>query len=217
MYFHTRTEAGELLSDQLLQYRYEDCAVVALTVSSVATGEPIATRLHSVLGMMLSESIEVPGENINVGTVSQDGSFSYDRSLSEGEQDDYYGEFHAYIDDQKREKFQHINRMIAEGGSIDPTRLREHVVILVADGLKTGGVLDAAAEFLKPIKMKRLIIATPIASVSAVDHMHILADEIHCLKVTDNYLDTSHYYDNDTELTHDQAVEKINNVILNWR
>jgi putative phosphoribosyl transferase len=217
MYFHTRAEAGELLADQLIQYRYEDCAVVALSVSSVAVAEPIATRLHCVLGMMLSEGIEVPGEGINVGTVNQDGSFVYDQSLSEGQRDDYYGEFHAYIDDQKREKFQRINRMVAEGGSIDPSLLREHVVIMVADGLKTADILDAAAEFLKPIKMKRLIIATPIASVPAVDHMHILTDEIHCLGVTDNYLDTGHYYENDTELTHDQAVEKINNVILNWR
>jgi putative phosphoribosyl transferase len=217
MYFRTRAEAGELLADQVMQYRYEDCAVVALTVSSVAAAEPIATRLHCVLGMMLSESIEIPGENLAIGTVSQEGTFTYDPSLSEGQQQDYYGEFHGFIDDQKREKFEKINRMVAEGGSIDPTLLREHVVILVADGLKTANILDAAAEFLKPIKMKRLIIVTPIASVPSVDHMHILADEIHCLRVTDNYLDTNHYYENDTELTHEQALEKINNVILNWR
>jgi predicted phosphoribosyltransferase len=217
MYFHTRAEAGELLADQLMQYRYEDCAVVALSIESVATAEPLATRLHSVLGLFLSEPIPIPGENQVVGTVTQEGSFMYDPNLSEGEQDDYYGEFHGYIDDQKREKFEEINRLIGEGGAIDPTILREHVVILVADGLKTSAQLDAAADFLKPIKYKRLIVITPIASVQVVDRMHILADEIHCLSVTDNYLDTDHYYDNDVKLTHDQAVQKINSVILNWR
>lgn len=217
MYFHSRAEAGELLADQLMQYRYENCAVVALTSSSVATGEPIATRLHCVLGMFLSEPIPIPGENMNIGTVDQGGAFVYDTTLSEGEQSDYYGEFHSYIDDQKREQFQKINQLIGEGGAIDPAILQAHVIILVADGLKTPGTLDAVQEFIKPIKYQRLVIATPIASVAAVDKMHLMADEIHCLSVTDNYMDTQHYYDKDPELTHDQAIAKINNVILNWR
>jgi putative phosphoribosyl transferase len=217
MYFNTRAEAGELLADQLMQYRYEDCAVVSLTVEGVAVGEPIATRLHSVLGLFLSEPIPLPGENMTIGTVNQGGSFVADPGLSEGQLEEYYGEFHGYIDDQKRERFQSINRLIGEGGAIDPSLLREHVVILVSDGLKTGEQLDAAAEFLKPIKYKRLIIATPVSSVPVVDKMHIIADEIHCLSVTENYIDTDHYYEKDIKLTHDLAVEKINNVILNWR
>src|ERR1043166_1584031 len=105
MYFHTRAEAGELLADQLMQYRYEDCAVVSLTSEGVAVGEPIATRLHSVLGLFLSEPIPLPGENMVIGSVNQDGGFVTDPNLSDGQLQDYYGEFHGYIDDQKREKF----------------------------------------------------------------------------------------------------------------
>jgi predicted phosphoribosyltransferase len=217
MYFHTRADAGELLADQLMQYRYEDCAVVALNIESVAIGEPIAARLHSILGLFLSEPIPIPGENMIIGSVNQGGSFTPDASLSEGQLQDYYSEFHGYIDDQKREQFQKINQLIGEGGAIDPGLLREHVVILVSDGFKTGEQLDAAAEFLKPIKYKRLIVCTPVSSVPVVDKMHIIADEIHCLSVTENFIETDHYYDNDTKLTHDQAVEKINNTILNWR
>lgn len=217
MYFRSRSEAGELLADQLMQYRYEDCAVVALSSSSVAVAEPIAARLHSVMGIFLSEQVKIPGENVSIGSVNQDGGFSYDESLSEDEAGDYYSEYHGYIDDEKRQRFQHINRLIGEGGIIDPHLLRERVVILVSDGLRSTAKLDAAAQFLKPVLIKRLVITTPVASVPAIDRMHILADELHCLSATDNYISTSHYYDAKDALTHEQAVEKVKNIILNWR
>jgi hypothetical protein len=44
-----------------------------------------------------------------------------------------------------------------------------------------------------------------------------LADELHCLSVTDNYLETSHYYDTDDTPTHERAIEIINNIVLKWR
>lgn len=191
--------------------------MVALSANSVAVAEPIAARLHSILGLFLSEQVKIPGEGITIGSVNQGGGFMYDPSLSEMEAADYYSEYHGLIDDEKRNKFEHINQLIGEGGVIDPLLLRQHVVILVSDGLKTAAKLDAASQFLKSIIMKRMVIATPVASVIAVDHMHILADELHCLSVTDNYIATSHYYDTNDTLTHDQAVQKINNIILNWR
>jgi putative phosphoribosyl transferase len=217
MYFHSRTEAGERIAERLSQYRYENAVVVALSHGGVVVATPIAQRLHCTLGLFLTENIEIPGEGQSVGTVSQGGGFVYNKGLSEGETDDYYSEFHGYIDDQRREKTAAINRLLVDGGALDVTLLREHVVILVSDGLQDSTVLEAAAEFLKPIKTKRLIIAVPIASVAAVDRMHILADELHCLSVTDNYLDTAHYYDIDDVPTHEQAVATINNIVLNWR
>ena len=217
MYFHSRSEAGELLADRLMTYRYENCAVVALSHGAVRVAAPIAARLHSLLGLFLTEQVNIPGERMSVGTVNQGGGFVYNKGLSEGQIDDYYGEFHTYIEDQKRERFAHINRLMSEGGALDLNLLREHVVILVSDGLKTGTSLDAAAELLKPIKIQRLIIATPVASVQAVDRMHILADELHCLSVTDNYLATSHYYDEHDVPSHEESVKIMKDNILSWR
>jgi predicted phosphoribosyltransferase len=129
--------------------------------------------------------------------------------FSTGEIEEYYSEFHGYIDDQKREKFASMNRLLGDGGLFDDQMIKDHVVILVSDGLKTGISLSAAAEFLKPLRVKRLVIATPIASVPAVDRMHILADELHCLAVTENYINTNHYYDLNDTPSRDEILAKI--------
>ena len=72
MYFESRAEAGEKLASELFEkYRFEDCAVVALNDGGILVGEPVAARLHSVLAMIVSEDIEIPGESLMIGGVSQ--------------------------------------------------------------------------------------------------------------------------------------------------
>jgi len=218
MYFENRTQAGQILAQQLFeQYRYDDTAVVALSDGAVLVGEQIATTLHCVLTMLLVEDIEVPGESVSFGGVSQSGSFTYNGMFSAGEIEEYASEFHGYLDEQKREKFQKINRLLGDGGIIDADLLRDHTVILVADGLDNGASIDVALDFLKPIRIKRLVVATPVATVQAVDKLHVLADELHILDVKENFMGTDHYYTDNTIPTHEDTIAKINQIVLNWR
>ncbi|PLS81978.1 hypothetical protein CYG49_00450 [Candidatus Saccharibacteria bacterium] len=217
MYFKNRHEAGLKLAEKLEQYRYDNCVILALSDGAVEVGEQIADNLHCVLTMLLTENIEIPGEQLTFGTVDQDGTFVYNSGFSTGEREEYYGEFHGYLEEQKREKLQRINRLLGDGGILDADMLRDHTVILVADGMGNGMVLEAAAEFLKPIRLEKLVVATPIASVNAVDKMHIIADELHVLGVTDNFFDTNHYYEENSIPSHDDIIAKLNNNILHWR
>lgn len=217
MYFESRAEAGKLLAAQLVPlYRYESCVVVALSDGAVLVAEQIAMALHSILTMLLIEEIEIPGENAALGGVSEGGNFTYNATFSSGEIDEYVSEFHGYLDEQKREAFQRINRLIGDGGTLDHSMLRDHVVILIADGLDSGVALDVAVDFLKPIRIKRLVIASPVASVAAVDKLHILADELHILDVKENYMGTNHYYEKNIIPSHAETVAKINQILLNW-
>jgi putative phosphoribosyl transferase len=218
MYFESRPHAGQQLAARLLErYRYENCAVIALSDGGVMVGEQIATQLHCVLTMLIVEDIEVPGESVSFGGVSQTGNFTYNSEFSSGEIEEYTSEFHGYLDDQKRQAFQRINRLIGDGGLIDYDMLRDHTVILVNDGFSDSTVLDVAMEFIKRIRIKRLIIAAPIASEQAVDRLHVMADELHILDVKSNYFDTDHYYTNNVIPSHEETIDKINKIILNWR
>jgi putative phosphoribosyl transferase len=218
MYFESRTHAGYKLATQLFdKYRYENCAVVALSDGGVIVGEQIATALHSVLTMLLVEDIEVPGESLSFGGISQTGRFTYNAEFSKGEIDEYTSEFYGYLEDQKRQAFQRMNRLLGDGGLIDYNLLRDRTIILVNDGFEDSTVLQVAMDFLKPIRIHRLVIAAPVASEEAVDALHVMADELHILDVKTNYFDTDHYYTDNEIPSHEQTVEKINKIVLNWR
>lgn len=218
MYFENRAWAGYELAKRLYDtYRYEDCAVVALSDGAVQVGEQIAASLHCLLTMLLVEDIPVPGENQSFGGVSQAGNFTYNGMFSAGEIEEYASEFHGYLEEQKREAFQKINRLLGEGGLIDHAMLRDRVIILVSDGLDSGASLDVAVDFLKPIRIKKLIVAAPFASVAAVDRLHIIADELHILDVKDNFMGVNHYYETNDVPGHEETVAKINDIVLNWQ
>lgn len=218
MYFESRTAAGQVLATQLFEkYRYENCAVVALSDGGVVVGEQIASQLHCILTMLLVENIEVPGESVSFGGVSQTGTFTFNSEFSSGEIDEYTSEFHGYLEEQKREAFQRVNRLLGDGGLIDHDMLRDHTIILVSDGFTDSTVLDVALDFLKPIRIQRLVIAAPIASERSVDRLHVVADELHILDVKVNYFDTDHYYNDNNVPSHEETVEKINKIVLNWR
>jgi predicted phosphoribosyltransferase len=218
MYFESREQAGVILAQQLVEkYRYENCAVVALSDGGVLIGEQIAAQLHCVLTMIVSEDIQVPGESLSLGGVSQNGDFTYNGMLSEGEIDGYVSEFHGYFEEKRREAFQKITRLLGDGGLIDKDLLRDRVIILVSDGFGDDASIDVALDFLKPIRIQKLVVAAPVATVPAVDRLHVSADELHILDVKGNYLGVDHYYDNNTVPSHEDTVAKINQIVLNWR
>lgn len=218
MYFEDRKQAGIKLAGQLFdKYRYENCAVIALSDGGVVVGEQIASFLHCVLTMLVVEDIEIPGEGLVLGGVSQSGSFTYNSDFSQGEIDGFVSEYNGYFQEQKRTAFQKINRMIGDGGTINHDLLRDRTVIVVSDGIRDGGVMDSVLDFLKPVRTERVVVASPVVSVSAVDKLHILADELFILDVKENYLDTDHYYESNEVPSREETIDKINKIILNWR
>lgn len=215
-YFQSRKDAGALLAGKLTQYASENCAVVALNEGGVLVGAEIAKCLHSALYLLASEDIVLPREPIPIATMSSAGTFSYNSSLSFGELEEFTGDYRSLIDQKRMEAFQHLNRLVGKDGEIKKKLLKRHIVILVSDGLNNALSLDVAADFIKSIAVKKIIVATPLASIPAVDRMHILADEIFCLGIVENYLSTEHYYEDNTIPDHTTVVEIMKNIVLNW-
>ncbi len=217
MYFESRSQAGQLLASQLDAYRYENCIVLALSDGAVLIGEQIAARLHCALTMLLTEDIIVPGESLSFGAVSQAGNFTYNAEFSTGEIEEYTSEFHGYLDEQKREAFNRINRLLTDCGISDRDMLDGRVVILASDGFDDGAMMAVALDYLKPVRIEKLVAVAPVATIAAVDYLHVAVDEMHILDVKENYMGKDHYYDDNVVPTHEEAIQKINQIILNWR
>lgn len=216
MYFKDRNQAGQQLAAKLKDYRYENTAVVALSDGGVIVAAEIAKALHCVLTMLLTEEIRLPGEHNAVAVVNQDGGFTYNNMFSTGQIEGWAAEYHTYLEQEKEKKFHAINRLLGDGGLIRKDLLYGRNVILVSDGLQNGLSLDAAMDFLKPIRTEKIIVATPLASVPAVDRMHLIADQIVCLSTVENFMDVGHYYDNNTMPSREELVKTIETIVLNW-
>lgn len=207
-----------MLADELeAKYRYEDCAVVALSDGGVVVGAQIAARLHCVLTMLLTTSIRLPGETDTLAQINHLGGLTYNDMYSAGELEDLRSENFNYIEQEKMAKLFEMNKLLGQGGIISADLLRGRNVIVVSDGLTNGLSLRAAAEYLKPIKINRLIAVTPFASVQAVDQMHILADELICLNVLEDIISVDHYYEDNALPPHEKIIQIIEDIILNWK
>ncbi len=208
-----------MLAAQLAQkYRYENCAVVALNDGGAMVGAQIAIQLHCVLTMLLSSEITLPREPNAIAGITPEGSMAYNQgAYSKGEIDEMVGEYYSYIEQEKLTRLHDMNRLLGSGGLISKGLLKGHNVILVSDGMQNGFLLDLALEFLKPIAIEKLIVAVPFASVQAVDRMHVVADEIYCLSVIEDYIGTDHYYDKQDVPDHETVVKTIEDIVLHWK
>jgi putative phosphoribosyl transferase len=217
-YFPSRQVAGSLLADELeVKYRFEDCAVVALSDGAVLVGAQIAARLHCVLTMLLTAPIKLQGETDTVAQINHFGGLTYNDMYSAGELEEMQSENFNYLEQQKLEKLFEMNRLLGQGGIIKKDLLHGRNVIVVSDGLTNGLSMQAAAEYLKPIKIHRLIMTAPFASVAAVDKMHIMADELLCLNTIENVISVDHYYEDNALPPHEKIVQIIEDIILHWK
>lgn len=216
-YFKNRQTAGKLLAEQLKKYKTENCVVLSLSEGGVVVGAEIAKELHTELFLLVTEDIDLPGEPDPIAIMSSSGSFTYNRNAySTGDLEALSVDYRPIIEQGKMIAFQKINRVVSHEGSIMKILLKNHIIILVSDGLRNGFSVDVATDFLKPIKAKGLIIASPIINSSAIDKMRLLCDEVFCIDVLEEYINTDHYYEDNKLPSHEEIVMKMKNIVFEW-
>ncbi len=217
MYYRNRSQAGRKLVKTILDdYKGANSAVVAISEGGLLVGEQIARMTHSSLSLLLTQDVKLPGLRAALGEVDERGTFTYNRMYSPGQLEEFNQEYLNMIAEEKMRKIHAVNRMIGNGGFIRPEILRNKVVFVVSDGAKTGLGYDVAVSFLKPIKTKANIAVAPIASVEAVDRMHMGFDAIKCGSIIDHFLDTDHYYDENDLPDRAEILSMIRDVYLHW-
>lgn len=204
-YFQSRAEAGKTLAEKLTMYANKDCVVVSLSEGGVLIGAEIAKSLRAPLFLLTIENVQLEGEIDPVGLMSGGGSFIYNTMFSAGQLEEMVSDYRQVIEQERMRTFQKLNRVLGKDGVIDKAQLKKRTIILVSDGFKNGLSLDVAADFIKALVVKKLVIATPVASIPAVERMHLMGDEVCCLGIADNYLQTDHYYE-DNKLPDHKAI-----------
>lgn len=216
MYFKNRAEAGRRLAQELKKYRSHNIAVVALSEGGLIVGAQIAMQLHGSLSLLLSRNIFLPGEHEPIAAVTSGGTFTKNSLFSAGQLEELLIDYHTLVEERRRQQMHEMNQLVDHDGEVKKEYLRRHVVVLVSDGLINGFSIDVAYDFLKTVAIDKLIVATPVASVQAVDRMHLLSDEIVCLDVKPNYISTDHYYEDNTIPSREGMGRVMRQISINW-
>lgn len=215
-YFIDRSQAGQIIAEKLSKYRYEDTIVLALSEGGVQVGSEIAKQLHSLIALLLVKDIYLPDGSTVIGSINETGGFVYNNAFSAGEIEEFDMEYRGYIEQAKIQAIHELHVALGQGGEISYDYFRNRVVVVVMDGALNGTAFDMAYDYLKKVAYKKLILVAAIASVQAVDRMHILADELVCLSVVEVVHSTDHYFEDNTVLGRDQIIQTINEIIINW-
>lgn len=216
-YFKSRAHAGQLLAEKLGKYRYEDTIVLALNEGGVVVGAEIARNLHALIAMLLTKDVYLPDGRTLVGVVNELGGFVYNDAFSSGEIEEFESEYRENIAQAKFQALHELHVALGQGGLMSKEYFRNRIVIVVSDNAFNGLSFDIAYDFLKTVKCQKVIMVAPIATVQAVDRMHVISDEIDCLSVTEFPFDVNHYFDDAEIPDHKEIIKTLNNIILEWQ
>lgn len=217
MYFRDRHEAGNLLAEELMKYRFEPTSVLALSPGGVAVGEQIAKRLHCTLSLLLTARISAPGdESLILGTLDQSGAFTYNSMISAGQMEEYLEDTRTFLEEEKLRHMYQMTSLLGENGDTNQERLHGTNVIIATDGVKNGISFDAALHYLQHVSYKKAVAAIPVGPAEVIERIHSIVSELHYLYIPDNFIRVSHYYTDEPEIDPTTVVDRLDSVQANW-
>ena len=201
--FHDRTQAGTRLAAEL-RNRHEDAPIVlGLPRGGIPVAYEIARELGAPLDVCVVRKIGAPIQpELGVGAVAENGALFIDEEtvelvdLSRGELERLIVEKRAEVDARVR--------TFRRGAQ--PLEIKGRTVILVDDGIATGGTVRAALQTLRTRGVARIVLAVPVAAPESLDSLAPLADDVVCLYAPEAFGAVGNFYEDFAQTTDEEVV-----------
>lgn len=203
--FKDRIEAGMLLAQKLKQYKNTEAIVLAIPKGGVPIGYVVAKQLHLALEIVLSKKIPHPiDKEFAIGAVTLKSRILSDAASEVSS--NYIEEETLKLRKSLSEQYQKFY------GKKTPLELKEKVLIVIDDGIATGNTILSAIEMLHKENPKKIVVAIPVSSQSAMQALENAAiiDEVICLSVPNMFRAVGQFYEN-----FDQVEEAEVKILLN--
>lgn len=200
--FADRMEAGDFLGIELsCRGLGANAVILALARGGVPVGFAAASRLGLALDVIVARKLGVPWQpELAMGAIAGTA-----RVLNEGtlaELDISNDEVERVI---VREQAEMMRREELYRGAKPAPDLTGKTAILVDDGLATGSTMLAAVRYARMLKSVRIVVAVPVGSREACDHLREEADEVICLAIPDSFCAVGEWYRDFTQVSDDEV------------
>ncbi len=189
--FRDRRAAGERLAGALLHLAGRPLVVCGLPRGGVTVADPIASALDAPLDVWLVRKLGMPIQpELGMGALAEGAALLLDDSTvrwSGATPDELLGIVHQKAAEIRR------HAQLYRGDS-SPPDVHGKTVILVDDGISTGGTLRAAVRGARKRGAAWVVVAAPVASAEAAAALRREADEVVCLSLPQNLMSVSAWY-----------------------
>lgn len=192
MPFRDRRDAGARLGRALGHLRSERPVVLGLARGGVPVAAEVARALDASIDVLVARKLGMPDQpELGFGAIAEGNVIILNDALVERA-----GLSTEAIRAVARREFVELERRVDRyRGGKPPVPVHGRTVILIDDGIATGGTVRAAIESIRNRDPARLVLAAPIASPRTLAGLAALVDETVVLEQPDEFFAIGQFYD----------------------
>lgn len=201
--FWDRQEAGKVLVKQLRNYK-KNSLVLALPRGGVIVGYEVAKQLGVLLDVVVVRKLGIPWrKELGLGAIAEGDTLYVDQAAVE--QLDIGEHILAAVKKEENKELQRRIRVYRDGHHLPS--LSGKTVIIVDDGVATGGTMLAAIQAVKKQQPKYLVVAVPVCAKDTAEVIREKVDHLICIDEAQDMDAIGRYYQDFHQVTDEEVVE----------
>lgn len=200
--FADREMAGRILGEEM-RSRFQDVQLVlGIARGGVVVAAGVAQALLAPLDVAVARKLGAPGQpELAIGAVAPGVR------VVDVEPARTLGVTPRALDEQAaREESEIQRRTTRYRGNMPQLHIRGSNVVIVDDGLATGATAVAAARWVRSQGARRVTVAVPVASASAVKRLEEEVDEVVALEIPAGFRAVGEFYSSFEQISDEQVI-----------
>jgi predicted phosphoribosyltransferase len=201
--FVSREEAGQKLGGRLKELGVQAELVVGLPRGGVVVAAAVARVMQLPLGVLVVRKVGHPmNREFAVGALAENGVVILDEAVIGGNP-----VIRAELDQVVAEEQKRLQSYQAKFHGAASHDLADKAVLIVDDGFATGATAEAAVLSAHKQNARRIVVAVPVASTSAMIRLGRAADQVIALCVDPEFDAVGRYYEVFSQTTDDEVLD----------